>query len=129
MTGLVFSFMQGIIHPYYMVALAPAIGALVGVGAMALWQAGLSKAGRACAAAGILGSGVWAYVLLNRTPAWLPWLRWTVLLAGLAGAVAVLAIPVLSLPRGGARRYSRGRRSRSRSSPASAARSPTPLTR
>jgi 4-amino-4-deoxy-L-arabinose transferase-like glycosyltransferase len=94
-TGLVFSFMQGIIHPYYMVALAPAIGALVGVGAMALWQAGLSKAGRACAAAGVLGSGAWAYVLLGRTPAWLPWLRWTVLLAGLAGALAVLALPML----------------------------------
>jgi 4-amino-4-deoxy-L-arabinose transferase-like glycosyltransferase len=101
-TGLVFSFMQGIIHPYYVVALAPAIGALVGVGSMALWQAGLSKAGRGCAAAGVLGSGAWAYVLLGRTPAWLPWLRWTVLLAGLAGAVAVLALPVLL--RGTARR-------------------------
>jgi 4-amino-4-deoxy-L-arabinose transferase-like glycosyltransferase len=94
-TGLVFSYMQGIIHPYYMVALAPAIGALVGVGAMALWQAGPSKAVRACAAAGVLGSGTWAYVLLDRTPAWLPWLRWSVLLAGLAGAVAVLVLPVL----------------------------------
>ena len=94
-TGLCFSYMQGIIHPYYMVALAPAIGALVGVGAMSLWQSGLSVAGRACAAAGVLGSGIWAYVLLDRTPAWLPWLRWTVLLAGLLGAAAVLAIPVL----------------------------------
>src|SRR6516165_683695 len=36
-TGLVFSFMQGIIHPYYMVALGPPIGALVGVGASSLW--------------------------------------------------------------------------------------------
>src|SRR6202043_1296691 len=35
-TGLVFSYMQGIIPPYYMVALAPAIGALVGVGAVSL---------------------------------------------------------------------------------------------
>ena len=41
-TGLVFSYMQGIIHPYYMVALAPAIGALVGVGAIALLR------GRTC---------------------------------------------------------------------------------
>jgi 4-amino-4-deoxy-L-arabinose transferase-like glycosyltransferase len=101
-TVLVFSYMQGIIHPYYMVALAPAIGALVGVGAMALWQAGPSKAGRACAAVGVLGSGAWAYTLLDRTPAWLPWLRWTVLLAGLAGAMAVLALPMLSA--GAARR-------------------------
>ena len=38
--------MQGIIHPYYMVALAPAIGALVGVGATSLWQARLGIAGR-----------------------------------------------------------------------------------
>ena len=34
-TGGVFSFMAGIIHPYYTVALAPAIGALVGIGAVA----------------------------------------------------------------------------------------------
>src|SRR5207342_1762893 len=31
-TGLTFSFMAGIFHPYYTVALAPAIGALVGIG-------------------------------------------------------------------------------------------------
>jgi len=94
-TGLVFSYMQGIIHPYYMVALAPAIGALAGVGAMALWQARLPLAGRACAAAGVLGSAGWAYVLLDRTPGWLPWLRWTVLAAGVLGAVAAVAVPVL----------------------------------
>jgi 4-amino-4-deoxy-L-arabinose transferase-like glycosyltransferase len=94
-TGLCFSYMQGIIHPYYMVALAPAIGALVGVGAMSLWQHGLSIAGRVCAAVGVLGSGIWAYLLLNRSPEWLPWLRWTVLLAGLLGAAAVFAVPVL----------------------------------
>ena len=31
-TGLVFSFMSGIVHSYYAVALAPAIAALVGAG-------------------------------------------------------------------------------------------------
>ena len=51
-TGVVFSYMQGIIHPYYMVALAPAIGALVGVGAISLLQSGLSVLGRAVAAIG-----------------------------------------------------------------------------
>ena len=94
-TGLVFSYMQGIIHPYYMVALAPAIGALVGVGAMSLWQAGLPVAGRVCAAVGVLGSSAWAYVLLDRTSTWLPWLRWTVLLAGLLGAAALFAVPAV----------------------------------
>ena len=42
-TGLVFSYMNGIIHPYYMVALAPGIAALVGIGAMALWRAPLGQ--------------------------------------------------------------------------------------
>src|SRR5690349_3038201 len=80
-TGLVFSYMNGIIHPYYMVALAPGIAALVGIGAMALWpprpQPGREAlAGRITAAAGVLASAVWAYILLDRTPDWLPWLRW-----------------------------------------------------
>ena len=94
-TGVVFSYMQGIIHPYYMVALAPAIGALVGVGAISLLQSGLSIAGRAVAAIGVLVTGIWAYELLARTPAWLPWLRWTVLLAGVLGAISVVAGPQL----------------------------------
>jgi 4-amino-4-deoxy-L-arabinose transferase-like glycosyltransferase len=118
-TALVFSYMQGIIHPYYMVALAPAIGALVGVGAAALLPSAghrpaarpmaaepgqavtvrpgqaLSVAGRAVAAAGVAGTAVWAYELLNRTPSWLPWLRMTVLIAGLLGAAAVFAVPAL----------------------------------
>src|SRR5205823_8289993 len=37
-SGLVFSYMQGIIHPYYMIALAPAIGALVAVAGRELWR-------------------------------------------------------------------------------------------
>jgi 4-amino-4-deoxy-L-arabinose transferase-like glycosyltransferase len=90
-TGLVFSYMNGIIHPYYMVALAPGIGALVGIGAMALWDARLGLAGRAVAGATVLVTAVWSYVLLDRTPDWLPWLRWVVLLAGVLGSVAVLA--------------------------------------
>ncbi|MEV1157166.1 glycosyltransferase family 39 protein [Micromonospora chokoriensis] len=37
-TGLIFSFMSGIFHAYYTVALAPAIGALVGIGVTLLWH-------------------------------------------------------------------------------------------
>ena len=37
-TGLVFSFMSGTMHPYYTVALAPGIVALVAVGGVALWR-------------------------------------------------------------------------------------------
>ena len=60
-TGLVFSYMQGIIHPYYMAALAPAIGALVGVGASSLWQARLGMAGRVCAAVAVAATAVWSF--------------------------------------------------------------------
>ena len=95
-TGLVFSYMSGIIHPYYMVALAPGIGALVGIGATALWKAQLGWAGRAVTAAAVLVTAVWSYILLDRTPDWLPWLRWVILIAGVLGAAAVLAGPWLA---------------------------------
>ena len=98
-TGLVFSYMNGIIHPYYMVALAPGIAALAGIGAMGLWQARPGSgplAGRIAAAAGVLASAVWAFILLDRTPDWLPWLRWVVLVAGVAATGLVLAGPALA---------------------------------
>ena len=94
-TGLVFSYMSGIIHPYYMVALAPGIGALVGIGALTLWEKRLSWAGRSVAAATVLVTAGWSYILLDRTPDWLPWLRWVVLVAGVLSAVALLAGPWL----------------------------------
>jgi 4-amino-4-deoxy-L-arabinose transferase-like glycosyltransferase len=36
-TAIVFSYMSGIIHSYYAVALAPAIAALVGAGLVQVW--------------------------------------------------------------------------------------------
>ncbi|MBV8256602.1 MAG: glycosyltransferase family 39 protein, partial [Actinobacteria bacterium] len=94
-TGLVFSFAQGIIHPYYTVALAPAVGALVGIGASWLWQARRSGLARITAAVAVAGTAVWAFELLERTPAWQPWLRTFVLVAGLLAAAALLAPPWL----------------------------------
>jgi 4-amino-4-deoxy-L-arabinose transferase-like glycosyltransferase len=97
-TGAVFSYMAGIIHPYYTVALAPAIGALVGIGAVQLWRVRdgwrgheHSWFGRGVLAAGVLVTAAWSYVLLDRTSSWHPWLRVVVLLAGLAAAVVLLA--------------------------------------
>ena len=95
-TGGVFSFMAGIIHPYYTVALVPAIGALTGIGAVELWRRRQHAAARLVLAGGIAVTATWAYVLLNRTPAWLPWLRAVILLCGLAAAAAVLAMPAMA---------------------------------
>ena len=94
-TGGVFSFMAGIIHPYYTVALVPAIGALTGIGAVELWRRRQHTAARLALAAGIAVTAIWAYLLLGRTPAWLPWLRATVLMCGLVAAAAVLAMPAM----------------------------------
>ncbi|MET7982412.1 MULTISPECIES: glycosyltransferase family 39 protein [unclassified Streptomyces] len=90
MTALVFSYMAGIFHQYYTVALAPYIAAVVGMGATALWQ----ERGKVWASLTLAGSvtatAAWGYVLLNRTPDYLPWLKWLVLVGGLAGALGLI---------------------------------------
>ena len=93
--GLVFSLAQGIIHPYYAVALAPPLGALVGIGTMGLWQRRDSWAGRIGLAAGLAATVVWSYVLLGRTADWFPALRPFVAVVGALGVVAILALPLL----------------------------------
>jgi 4-amino-4-deoxy-L-arabinose transferase-like glycosyltransferase len=96
-TGLVFSFMSGIMHPYYTIALAPAIGALVGIGVVRLWDASRTvSAARYCLAGGVAVTAVWSFVLLDRTPAWLPALRYAIVVAGLAAAAAIAVAPRLA---------------------------------
>jgi len=90
-TGLTFSLMAGIFHAYYTVALAPAIAALVGIGSALLWERRAKVWAMAVLAAVTLATAGWAFVLLGRSPAWLPWLRWVVLLAGLIGAIGLIA--------------------------------------
>jgi 4-amino-4-deoxy-L-arabinose transferase-like glycosyltransferase len=92
-TGLTFSFAAGIIHPYYSVALAPAIGALVGIGAVALWRHRGSVRARVPLAVALAATAWWSAHLLGRTPDWNPALRGVVLAVGLLAAVAVAAGP------------------------------------
>ncbi|MFD5974593.1 ArnT family glycosyltransferase [Streptomyces bacillaris] len=92
MTAAVFSFMAGIFHQYYTVALAPYIAALVAMGAVVLWEERAAWWPRAVLAGTAAVTVVWAYVLLGRTPEYLPWLRWAVLVGGLVGAVGLLFV-------------------------------------
>jgi len=94
-TGAVFSYMSGIIHPYYTVALAPPIGALVGIGAAGLWRIRHTWSARVVLAGTLLVTAGWAWVLLGRSPGWLPWLRITIALAGFGAAALILAGPAL----------------------------------
>ena len=64
-TGGAFSLGQGIIHPYYTVALAPAIGAIVGIGATRLWNGRSHPAARAASSSSFAATAWWAYVLLG----------------------------------------------------------------
>ncbi|MFH8567469.1 ArnT family glycosyltransferase [Streptomyces sp. NPDC017993] len=89
MTFVTFSFMSGIFHQYYNIALAPYIAALVGMGATLLWRSGGRFASVVLAVA-VAATAGWSYVLLNRSPDWLPWLRWTVLALGTLAVLGML---------------------------------------
>jgi 4-amino-4-deoxy-L-arabinose transferase-like glycosyltransferase len=92
-TAAVFSFMQGIFHPYYAVALAPAVAALVGMGATGLWEVRRHPLPRWWLAATMAVTAVWSYLLLRRTPDWHPGLAPLVLVAGLAVAGLIAGLP------------------------------------
>nr|WP_234835083.1 glycosyltransferase family 39 protein [Mycolicibacterium stellerae] len=89
-TAAVFSFMNGIVHPYYTVALAPAIGACVGIGATLLWQNRSSLPCATALAGTVVITSVLACVLLARTEGWLPWLSAAIAVGGLGAAVLLL---------------------------------------
>ncbi|WP_431910156.1 ArnT family glycosyltransferase [Amycolatopsis thermoflava] len=90
-TAGVFSFMSGTVHPYYSVALAPAIAALVAIAGRALWQGRANFAARAVLAGLVAVTAVWDYILLARTPDYLPWLKFVVAALGLLVSTGLLA--------------------------------------
>jgi 4-amino-4-deoxy-L-arabinose transferase-like glycosyltransferase len=91
-TAATFSFMAGIFHAYYTVALAPAIAALVGIGAWLLWEHRGSLVASFAAAAAVALTTVLSFSLLGRADDFLPWLRWVVLAVGLAAALLVAGL-------------------------------------
>jgi 4-amino-4-deoxy-L-arabinose transferase-like glycosyltransferase len=103
-TGVVFSFMGGIVHPYYTVALAPAIAALVGIGAVWAWQRTSRWDGRCALAALIAVSAIPSASLLHRNAFGWSWLPWLIVAVAVVGAVGVLwpRPPVVALVAGGA---------------------------
>ncbi|PBC46439.1 glycosyl transferase [Rhodococcus sp. ACS1] len=94
-TGLTFSFMAGIFHAYYTVALAPAVAALVAIGSVTLWRRRDTLWMRAVLAVTLLATAAMSWVLLGRSASFVPWLKWAVVVAGVLAAVAVL-IPALT---------------------------------
>jgi len=85
-TAAVFSFMAGIFHPYYTVALAPSIAALVGIGTTECWRSREKVWAKAILALAMASTTATSVLALRNFPDYHEWLRWAV---G-AGGVAVL---------------------------------------
>ena len=104
-TFATFSFMSGIFHQYYNIALAPYIAALIGMGTALLWERRTHIAAAVVLAATVAGTSVWAYALLNRSSDWHPWLRTVVVIASVVAALGLLAgaLPGMATVRAGSR--------------------------
>jgi 4-amino-4-deoxy-L-arabinose transferase-like glycosyltransferase len=88
----VFSRAEGIFHPYYTIQAAPAVAALAGAGAVTMWK--LGKQDRRLAFAlptAVAVTGIWAIMLLGRTPGYDTWLT-PVLIAATVAACAALFV-------------------------------------
>ncbi len=88
--GLVLSFMKTNVHPYYCLALVPAMAAMFAIFVVEFWRRRDSKLHRIGLATVLLGSAVWGFVILGRNADWLPALRWVLLAAAVAGAAALI---------------------------------------
>jgi 4-amino-4-deoxy-L-arabinose transferase-like glycosyltransferase len=96
-TAVVFSYANGIVHAYYTIALAPAIAAVVGMGATLLWRNRSDVRVATTLSATVAVTVVLAAALLTRHGDWLNWLRLSVAVVGV-GAAALLLV-VARLPR------------------------------
>ena len=83
--------MAGIFHAYYTVALAPAIGALVGIGGWVLWRQRASYVAAALLAFATAFTTAWAFVLLDRAD-YLPWLKYAIATVGFAAALMLAGV-------------------------------------
>ena len=96
--GLVLSYMQGMIHPYYSLSLAPGVAGMFAIGVHEMWRNRTSWFGRAGLAAMILTTGIWSWWILGRNSNWFPALRWTILALTVAATILLL-IAMTSHPR------------------------------
>jgi 4-amino-4-deoxy-L-arabinose transferase-like glycosyltransferase len=89
-TALVFSFMAGIYHDYYTIALAPAIAALVAVGGHVLWRQRARLLARIGLVVAAVVTGTWGFVLINQAPEPYDSLKWVIAAASLFGGIGLL---------------------------------------
>ena len=88
--GLVLSYMSGTIHPYYCLSLAPAVAGTFAIGVHEMWTQRSSWFGRIGLVALIGGTGVWSWWILARNAAWMPELRWAILVLTAVATIGLL---------------------------------------
>ena len=92
--GIVLSYMKSNPHPYYSLAIAPPIAALVGLGVAQCVRDRHRITAVLGGAAIVAAAGGWSFVLMRRDPSWQSWLAWTV---AVLTVVAVLTIVIIGL--------------------------------
>ncbi len=93
--AFVFSYSSGIIHTYYLSALAPATCALVGVGLVSLWRDARRGGWWLVLPLAAIGLTAWLELSLLQRSDYLPWLQPVV---AVAAVVATLLLVALAVP-------------------------------
>jgi 4-amino-4-deoxy-L-arabinose transferase-like glycosyltransferase len=92
----VFSFTEGVLHPYYVVEFAPPIAALAAIGAVRVWQV-RERLWRVAGGSAIVATAAVQLILLRRSSSY-GWLRpMLILVVAVAGVVALFGRSALRL--------------------------------
>ena len=87
---VIFSMTSGVIHPYYVVVMAPAVAALVGISLPFLWGAYVRRKPYAWLLPVLVGMTAIIAVIILGYAGTMMWLMWIVGLLGLAGMIGLL---------------------------------------
>jgi 4-amino-4-deoxy-L-arabinose transferase-like glycosyltransferase len=106
LTAAVFSFAQGIFHPYYTTMLAPAVAALSAAGLAELWRYYRQPAGSTwlLLPGTVILTAVWAWIVVSRDTSWNGWVRYAVAVVALLAVVLLVGIRLASGQGAGLRR-------------------------
>lgn len=98
-TWIVFSFMAGIFHQYYTVALAPAVAIMAALCLQGLWELRHHTAAKITGALLVALSSVWAFSLVQQS-GWQTWLAYVIVVAGTGSAALGLICALLGHGKG-----------------------------
>lgn len=87
---VIFSMTSGVIHPYYVVVMAPAVAALVGIGVPFLWGAYVRRKSYAWILPMLVGVTAAIAIIILSYAGTMTWLMWTVGILGAIGMIGLL---------------------------------------